>query len=150
VPRREGWYDLSTHLPWIGMRTAQPDGAHVEYCRGIANPIGIKIGPGMTEEWLGELLDVLDPTAVPGRITLIHRLGVQKVEEALPQLIECVQRKGKTVLWCADPMHGNTETTADGIKTRRFDNIIGELEKAFEIHERLGSRLGGVHFELTG
>jgi 3-deoxy-7-phosphoheptulonate synthase len=150
VPRREGWYDLSTHLPWIGMRTAHTDGAHVEYCRGIANPLGIKIGPAMTDEWLGELLDVLDPDDVPGRITLIHRMGVDHVDEALPRLVECVRRKGKTVLWCADPMHGNTETTADGIKTRRFDKIIGELEKAFEIHERLDSRLGGVHFELTG
>lgn len=150
VPRRPGWYNLSTHLPWIGMRTAQPDGAHVEYCRGIRNPLGIKIGPGMTSEWLNELLDILNPDDEPGRIMLIHRLGVGKVEEHLPGLIDIVRRKGRRVLWCADPMHGNTETTADGIKTRRFDNIIQELETAFEIHERMGSHLGGVHFEMTG
>jgi 3-deoxy-7-phosphoheptulonate synthase len=150
VPRREGHYDLSTHLPWIGMRTAAADGAHVEFCRGIRNPIGIKIGPAMTDEWLVQLLDRIDPDDEPGRITLIHRLGVGNVEAVLPRLIEAVRRTGRTVLWCADPMHGNTETTADGIKTRRFDNILGELEQAFEIHDRLGSRLGGVHFELTG
>ncbi len=150
VPRRDGWYNLTTHFPWIGMRTAQPDGAHVEYCRGIRNPLAVKIGPGMTDEWLRELLDVLHPDDEPGRLTLIHRLGVDKVEERLPRLIETVQRTGKTVLWSADPMHGNTEKTADGIKTRRFENILGELEKAFEIHESMGSRLGGVHFELTG
>jgi 3-deoxy-7-phosphoheptulonate synthase len=150
VPRRNGWYDLSTHLPWIGMRTADVDGAHVEYCRGIRNPIGIKVGPGMTAAWLDELLDRLDPEDTPGRLTLIHRFGVDKVSDALPPLIETVRKRGRTVLWCADPMHGNTETTEGGIKTRRFDNILGELEQAFEIHRDMGSHLGGVHFELTG
>jgi 3-deoxy-7-phosphoheptulonate synthase len=150
VPRRAGWYNLTTHMPWIGMRTAHPDGAHVEYCRGIRNPIGIKIGPAMTDDWLLELLDILHPDDEPGRLTLIHRLGAPHVKANLPRLIEAVRRSGKTVVWCCDPMHGNTEVTADGIKTRRFDNILQELRSSFEVHERMGSILGGVHFELTG
>lgn len=150
VPRRTGWYDLSTHLPWIGMRTADPDGAHVEYCRGIRNPIGVKVGPEMSDAQLIAVLDRLDPEREPGRITLIHRLGADKVQAELPRLIEVVQRQERTVLWCADPMHGNTETTASGIKTRRFDRILTELRQAFEVHARMGSILGGVHFELTG
>ncbi len=150
VPRRTGWYDLSTHFPWIGMRTAHVAGAHVEFFRGIENPIGIKIGPGMTAEWLTELLDILHPDNEPGRITLIHRLGAARVEEQLPPLIEAVKRSCKTVLWCCDPMHGNTEKIASGVKTRRFDHILEELERSFEIHYALGSRLGGVHLELTG
>jgi 3-deoxy-7-phosphoheptulonate synthase len=150
VPRRPGWYNLSTHLPWIGMRTAQPGGAHVEYFRGIRNPIALKVGPGMTPEWLAELLDVLHPDDEPGRLTIIHRLGAGKVAETLPGLIETVRASGKTVLWCSDPMHGNTETTAGGVKTRRFENILAEVEQTFEVHEELGSTLGGVHLELTG
>jgi 3-deoxy-7-phosphoheptulonate synthase len=150
VPRREGWYNLTTHLPWIGMRTAQLDSAHVEYFRGIRNPVAVKIGPGMTPEWLTGLLDVLHPDDEPGRLMLIHRLGANRVAEGLPPLIETVQRSGKTVLWTVDPMHGNTETTADGLKTRHFDNILREVEDSFEIHERMGSVLGGVHLELTG
>ncbi|MGE0547729.1 MAG: class II 3-deoxy-7-phosphoheptulonate synthase [Kofleriaceae bacterium] len=150
VPRRAGWYNLSTHFPWIGMRTAQLDGAHVEFHRGIQNPLGIKIGPAMTIEWLQGLLDVLDPNHTPGRITLIHRMGAAHVVTKLPPLIEAVQRSGRTVLWMCDPMHGNTETTPTGIKTRRFDNIVDELEKSFALHSQLGSRLGGVHVELTG
>ena len=150
VPRREGWYDLSTHFPWIGMRTAAVDGAHVEYFRGIRNPIAIKIGPGMTAEWLTELLDVLHPDNEPGRFTLIQRFGASNIAESLPPLIETVRKTGKNVLWCADPMHGNIEKTADGIKTRRFDNILSELSQAFQIHAEMGSSLGGVHIELTG
>ena len=150
VPRRDGWYNLSTHLPWIGMRTAQVDGAHVEYCRGIRNPIGVKLGPGMSADWLTALLDVLQPDNEPGRLVLIHRLGAKQIAELLPPMIETVQRSGKTVTWLSDPMHGNTETTEDGTKTRHFDNILGELEQAFEIHAKMGSVLGGVHFELTG
>jgi 3-deoxy-7-phosphoheptulonate synthase len=150
VPRRAGWYNLSTHFPWIGMRTAQLGSAHVEYFRGVRNPIGIKVGPGMTSEWLAGLLEVLHPDDEPGRLTLIHRLGADKVAELLPPLIETVRKSGKTVVWICDPMHGNTETTADGIKTRRFEKIMAELEQAFTIHERLGSHLAGVHFELTG
>jgi 3-deoxy-7-phosphoheptulonate synthase len=150
VPRRPGWYDLSTHFPWIGMRTTQMDGAHVEFFRGIRNPIGVKIGTSMQADWLEDLLDVLHPDDEPGRLTLIHRLGVDQVEKKLPEFIETVQRSGKTVLWCVDPMHGNTEVLANGIKTRRFDKILQELRTCFEIHRRLGSTLGGVHFELTG
>lgn len=150
VPRREGWYNLSTHFPWIGMRTARPDGGHVEYFRGIRNPVAIKVGGAMTAEWLKELLDVLHPDDEPGRLTLIHRFGAEHIESKLPPLIETVRAAGKHVLWVADPMHGNTETTASGFKTRRFDNILAELERAFEVHAAMGSRLGGVHFEMTG
>jgi 3-deoxy-7-phosphoheptulonate synthase len=150
VPRRTGWYNLSTHFPWIGMRTAQLDGAHVEFHRGIRNPMGIKIGPAMTEDWLQGLLDILDPDRDPGRITLIHRMGADKVQSKLPPLVEAVRRTGRTVLWVCDPMHGNTETLPQGIKTRRFDKIVDELEQSFALHAQLGSRLGGVHVELTG
>ncbi len=147
---RQHWYNLTTHFPWIGMRTASIDGAHVEYFRGIANPIGIKIGPGMTVEWLQNLLRVLNPNNEPGRISLIHRFGRKLIEDGLPELITAVRETGAPVLWICDPMHGNTESTADGTKTRRFDNIVGELESAFAVHESMGSYLGGVHLELTG
>ena len=150
VPRRPGWYDLSTHMPWIGMRTAQLEGAHVEYCRGIRNPLGVKIGPAMTREWLTELLGVLDPVGEPGRVVLITRLGHDAVAQHLPGLIEAVRATGKPVTWVSDPMHGNTETTPEGYKTRRFDKILGELRQVFDIHTALGSVLGGVHIELTG
>jgi 3-deoxy-7-phosphoheptulonate synthase len=150
VPRRAGFYNLSTHFPWIGMRTAQLDGAHVEFHRGIRNPLGIKIGPGMTDDWLVGLLDALDPEREPGRITLIHRMGADQVQAKLPPLVEAVRRAGRTVLWVCDPMHGNTETLPQGIKTRRFDKIVAELEHSFELHARMGSHLGGVHVELTG
>lgn len=150
VPRREGWYNLSTHMPWIGMRTANLDGAHIEYFRGIRNPMGVKVGPGMTPEWLRELIGVLNPSDEPGRLVLIHRMGADKVAEHLPPLIDTVRSMNRTVVWCSDPMHGNTETTQSGYKTRRFDNILRELEQSFEVHEQMGSTLGGVHFELTG
>jgi 3-deoxy-7-phosphoheptulonate synthase len=150
VPRRAGWYNLSTHFPWIGMRTAQLDGAHVEFHRGIRNPLGIKIGPAMTIDWVVALLDALDPDREPGRITLIHRMGAAQVAAKLPPLVEAVRRTGRGVLWVCDPMHGNTETTPQGVKTRRFDNIVDELEASFRIHAACGSRLGGIHVELTG
>ena len=150
VPRREGWYNLSTHFPWIGMRTTDLSGAHVEFFRGIENPIAVKIGPSMTPEWLTGLLDVLHPNDEPGRLTLVHRFGAHSISECLPPLIEAVRQSGKTVLWCCDPMHGNTERTAAGPKTRKFEHILSELDQAFEIHQRLGTSLGGVHFELTG
>ena len=117
VPRRHGWYNLSTHMPWIGMRTATMDGGHVEYFRGIRNPIGIKVGPAMTPEWLRELIDALDPDGEPGRLVLIHRMGAANVKRALPGIIETVVRMGRQVVWCADPMHGNTESLPSGIKT---------------------------------
>lgn len=148
--RRERWYDLTTHFPWIGMRTAMLDGAHVEFFRGVSNPIGIKIGQGMDSEWLQELLSVLNPDNEPGRITLIHRLGAGNVDAHLPRLIQAVRAQGSRVLWVCDPMHGNTETTEGGYKTRRFDNILAEIEQSFEVHQSLGSYLGGVHLELTG
>jgi 3-deoxy-7-phosphoheptulonate synthase len=150
VPNREGWYNLSTHLPWIGKRTADLDGAHVEFFRGVKNPIGIKVGPDASAEWLSELLDALDPDHEPGRIMLIHRMGVDKLGDRLPALIDSVRNTGREVLWECDPMHGNTETTSTGVKTRRFENILRELEQAFEIHADAGSVMGGVHFELTG
>ena len=150
LEHRNRWYDLTTHFPWIGMRTAQLDGAHVDYFRGISNPMGIKIGPGMTVEWLQNLLRVLNPNNEPGRISLIHRFGASAIETGLPPLIQAVRETGAPVLWICDPMHGNTESTADGTKTRRFANIVSELQKAFEVHAEQGSYLGGVHLELTG
>jgi len=150
LDHRQRWYNLSTHFPWIGMRTAELDGAHVEYFRGISNPMGIKVGPGMTSEWLQKLLQVLNPNNEAGRISLIHRFGAKSIEEGLPPLIRAVRETGSPVLWVCDPMHGNTESTADGTKTRRFDNIANELEIAHQVHESMGSYLGGVHLELTG
>jgi 3-deoxy-7-phosphoheptulonate synthase len=150
LAHRGRWYNLSTHMPWIGMRTAAVDGAHVEFFRGIANPMGVKVGPGMTAEWLQELVALLNPNNEPGRLTLIHRFGARNIEEGLPKLIDAVRATGSSVLWVCDPMHGNTEKTAHGVKTRRFDNILAEVESAFRVHQEMGSYLGGVHFELTG
>ena len=150
IARQNRWYNLSTHMPWIGMRTAHIDGAHVEYFRGIANPIGVKVGAAMSDEWLQELVATLNPQNQPGRLTLIHRFGVKDIEQHLPRVIAAVRRTGSTVLWCCDPMHGNTETTSGGIKTRRFENILKELDLSFRIHRELGSILGGAHIELTG
>jgi len=150
VPRKSGHYNLSTHMPWIGARTAELRGAHVEYCRGIQNPVGLKVSPSVTPEQLVALVEVLNPHNVPGKLVLIHRMGVGNVERMLPPLVETLRRRGDHVVWVCDPMHGNTEVTADGIKTRRFENILGELQRSFEVHASLGSVLGGVHFELTG
>jgi 3-deoxy-7-phosphoheptulonate synthase len=216
VPRREGWYNLSTHMPWIGMRTAYVGGGHVEYFRGIRNPLAVKIGPCLPNgcasiaDHITGLLEVLHPEGEPGRLSIIHRFGVHNIARLLPPLIEAVQKTGKTVLWVCDPMHGNTETVAvqqagggtpnregrdlrapssppagarvpicdtsqlgamgssrnalhaaeDGpagnstpsthLKTRKFEHILGELEQAFDIHKKMGTYLGGVHFELTG
>jgi len=150
VPHREGWYNLAAHMPWIGMRTLSSVSAHVEYFRGIENPIGMKVGPGLDPAALVELLSLVNPHNEPGRVTLICRFGVDGIATALPPLIEAVERAGKTVLWCCDPMHGNTQKTRDGIKTRRFEDILSELETAFEIHAEHGTYLGGVHCELTG
>ncbi|WP_096333791.1 class II 3-deoxy-7-phosphoheptulonate synthase [Nannocystis exedens] len=150
VPQRDGWYNLSTHLPWIGLRTSQIGGAHVEYFRGIANPIAVKVGPGTTPEGLLELAAVLDPRNEPGRLTLIHRFGARAIARGLPPLVQAVEQAGRRVLWVCDPMHGNIERTAEGFKTRKFEHILSELEQAFEIHQRAGTYLGGVHVELTG
>jgi 3-deoxy-7-phosphoheptulonate synthase len=150
VPRQAGWFDLTTHFPWIGMRTADLDGAHVEYFRGIRNPVGIKIGPSVKPDQLKQLLKVLNPNNEAGRMVLIHRMGAGKIETKLPPLIRAVQETGSPVLWVCDPMHGNTETTSAGIKTRRFRNIMAEMEAAIELHHQNDSHLGGAHLELTG
>ena len=150
VPRQWGWFNLATHFPWIGMRTATLDGAHLEYCRGIRNPVGLKVGPSTTPAQLLRVIDVLNADNEPGRLTLIHRMGASRIETALPPLLNAVKAEGRRVLWCCDPMHGNTETLANGVKTRRFANIRAELDHAFDIHAAAGTRLGGVHLELTG
>lgn len=144
------WYNFSTHMPWIGMRTADINGAHVEYMRGIANPIALKVGPRLGFKALETLVKTLNPERIPGRLTLIHRYGVEHIESQLPQAIAAVRETEVPVLWCADPMHGNTRLTRSGIKTRRFDEILRELELAFAIHHQHQSILGGVHFEMTG
>jgi len=144
------WYNLSTHMPWIGMRTADINGAHVEYMRGIANPIALKVGPRLSVKALETLVKTLNPERIPGRLTLIHRYGVEHIESQLPQAIAAVRETEVPVLWCADPMHGNTRLTRSGIKTRRFDEILRELELAFALHHQHQSILGGVHFEMTG
>ena len=150
VPRREGFYNLGTHLPWIGERTRQLDGAHVEYFRGICNPVGVKLGPSSTVEGVLALVDALNPTDEPGKVILIARMGRGNVERVLPGLVAGVKASGKRVLWVCDPMHGNTITTASGIKTRSFDDVLGELVASYRIQRECGSHLGGVHFELTG
>lgn len=150
VPRREGVYNLSTHFPWMGNRTRSLDGAHVEYFRGIANPIGVKIGPEITSNELLALIDILNPANEPGRLTLIHRFGANRIFHRLPPLLRAVQEAKKVVLWCCDPMHGNTKMTSAGIKTRCFQDIHEELEQAFDIHQAEGTYLGGLHIELSG
>jgi len=150
VPRQQGWFNLSTHYPWIGMRTAALDGAHVEYLRGVRNPIAIKIGPSVQPDQLLRLIDVLNPDDEPGRLSFIHRMGATQIAERLPPLLEAVKRDGRRVLWICDAMHGNTESTSNGFKTRRFDNVRSEVEQSFDLHAAAGTRLGGVHLELTG
>lgn len=150
VPRRTGWYNLGTHFPWIGNRTRQIDGAHVEYCRGIRNPVAVKIGPPISAEELLALCERLDPGREPGRLTLITRFGADAVTQSLPPLVDALQRQQRRVLWVCDPMHGNTETTPAGFKTRRFDRILLELERTCEILHQAGLPLAGVHFELSG
>ncbi|HWG66622.1 MAG TPA: 3-deoxy-7-phosphoheptulonate synthase class II [Rhodanobacteraceae bacterium] len=150
VPRQWGWFNLSTHFPWIGMRTAALDGAHVEMCRGIRNPVAVKVGPAMHVDQLQALIEILNPDDEPGRLTLIHRMGAGGIGQHLPRLINAVKATGRRVLWVCDPMHGNTEKLGTGVKTRRFANIRSELEQAFDIHAAEGSHLGGVHLELTG
>ncbi|MDP2322708.1 MAG: 3-deoxy-7-phosphoheptulonate synthase class II [Gammaproteobacteria bacterium] len=150
LERRQAWYDLTTHFPWIGARTAQLDGAHVEFFRGISNPVGVKIGAETTPAVLRGLLRTLNPANQPGRLTLIHRLGAARIRKVLPGLIETVSEAAAKVVWICDPMHGNTETASSGLKTRRLENILEELDAAFEVHRAAGSNLGGVHLELTG
>ncbi len=150
VPRRPGFFNLTTHFPWAGLRTNQPDGAHVEYLRGIENPIGVKVGAGCTSEMIARWVETLNPERTPGRLTFIHRFGARRIAEELPQLIEAARVEGGSILWICDPMHGNTQTTSSGVKTRSFEDIRSEVELAFEIHRAAGQTLGGVHIELTG
>jgi 3-deoxy-7-phosphoheptulonate synthase len=150
VPRQPGWFNLTTHFPWVGLRTNDPHGAHIEYLRGIENPVGVKVGPGVTREQVAGWMETLDPKRTPGRLTLIHRFGAKRIAEALPRLVEQVRAEGGSVLWVCDAMHGNTQTTAGGVKTRHFADIYAEVEQAFDIHRALGQQLGGVHIELTG
>ncbi len=150
VPRREGWYNMSTHLPWIGYRTADINGAHVEYFKGIKNPLGVKVGPKSDPDGLVDLVKYLNPDNDRGRITLICRFGADEIATCLPGIIEAIDKNKLNVLFTSDPMHGNTFSTNSGIKTRSFDKISSELEQAFKIHKEKGSVLGGVHLELTG
>jgi 3-deoxy-7-phosphoheptulonate synthase len=150
VPRRPGYFNLTTHFPWVGLRTNDPGGAHVEFLRGIENPIGVKVGNDFTREQVAGWIEALDPNRQPGRLTLIHRFGAGRIADALPRLIEAVRAEGGRVLWICDPMHGNTQMTARGWKTRNFADIISEVEQAFDIHRATGQTLGGVHIELTG
>jgi 3-deoxy-7-phosphoheptulonate synthase len=143
-------YACSTHLPWIGERTRQLDGAHVEWSRGIGNPLGVKIGPNMTPDELLKLIDVLNPHNEPGRLTLIARMGADKIGAGLPPLIRAVAREGRVVVWSSDPMHGNTITAADGRKTRPLDRVLAELRGFFQIHRAEGTHAGGIHIEMTG
>ena len=144
------YYACSAHFLWIGDRTRQLDGAHVEFMRGIRNPIGMKVGPSMEADDLMRIMDVLDPQNEPGRLTLIARMGADKAAEKLPPLLRAVKRAGRTPVWLCDPMHGNTVSTAQKIKTRRFDSIVSELKSFFDSHEAEGTIAGGAHVEMTG
>ncbi len=150
VPRRDGHYLLTTHMPWIGERTRSLDGAHVEFFRGITNVVGVKLGPKVDPEQAVELLTALNPENERGKLVAITRMGADQVETSLPPLVEAVNRAGRRVLWMCDPMHGNTQSLASGIKTRSFDDILREIELSFTVHRGLGAELGGIHFELTG
>ncbi len=144
------WYATSGHMLWIGDRTRQPTGAHVEYFSGINNPIGVKCGPTMQRDDLLALMDKLNPSDEAGRLTLIARFGAEKVGDHLPALIETVKEAGRTVVWCCDPMHGNTIKASSGYKTRPFDKVLAEVKEFFDIHRQMGTYAGGVHFEMTG
>ncbi|MFL6689956.1 MAG: class II 3-deoxy-7-phosphoheptulonate synthase [Alphaproteobacteria bacterium] len=144
------WYDTSAHFLWIGDRTRDPDGAHVEFCRGIRNPIGLKCGPGLSATDLLKLIAILDPQNTAGRLTLICRFGADMIASKLPLLIRAVLAEGAKVVWSCDPMHGNTVKSQSGIKTRSFDRILKEVRSFFEIHRAEGTHAGGVHFEMTG
>ncbi len=144
------WYDCSAHMLWIGDRTRQPDGAHVEFLRGVRNPIGFKCGPSLSVEDTLKLIDTLNPSNEAGRIVLIVRMGADNVANKLPPLVRAVERAGKSVVWSCDPMHGNTVTASNGRKTRHFDNILREVKEFFAVHRAEGTHPGGVHFEMTG
>ena len=144
------WYDCSAHMLWIGERTRDLDGAHVEFLRGVGNPVGCKVGPSMTGEQVIDLCEALNPAQIPGRLTLISRMGADRVEECLPPLLRAVKDSGHPVVWTCDPMHGNTYTSASGRKTRHFDDVIREIEGFVRAHRAEGTWPGGIHVELTG
>jgi len=144
------WYDCSAHMLWIGDRTRQPDHAHVEFLRGVQNPIGIKVGPTTDPDDLRRLLDILNPMNEPGRINLIARMGAEKIGDYLPKLVRLVRDMGSQVVWSSDPMHGNTVKASSGYKTRSVESILSEVKSFFEIHQAEGTHAGGVHFEMTG
>jgi 3-deoxy-7-phosphoheptulonate synthase len=148
--RQQRWYGGSAHMLWLGERTRKLSGAHVEYLRGVHNPIGVKLGPSATGEEVLRLLDVLDPDQEPGRVVLITRMGSDKVAERLPPLLQAVSRAGRAPVWCCDPMHGNTVSSSTGYKTRDFDRILGEVRGFFAAHAQQGTHPGGLHFEMTG
>lgn len=150
VPRKAGFFNLSAHMVWLGNRTRDLDGAHVEYFKGINNPVGIKIGPPYEIDETIKLIETLNPNHQAGKIVLITRFGKDLIKDELPKLIQAVRREGFPVVWSSDPMHGNTFNTDGGIKTRNFDDILSEVRSAFAIHRSEGSYLGGVHLELTG
>ncbi len=149
-PETGAWIDCSAHFLWCGDRTRQLEGAHLEFLRGIANPVAVKVGPSMTADELLRVIDRLNPADEPGRLTLICRFGADRIERHLPPLVRAVQREGRTVVWSSDPMHGNTVKTAAGLKTRRFDRLLAEVRRFFAIHRGEGSYAGGIHLELTG
>ena len=144
------WYDCSAHMLWIGDRTRQLDGAHVEFMRGIENPIGVKVGPSMDPDELIRLIDVLNPNNDPGRLNLIVRMGADKVEAHFPRLLRKVKEEGRQVLWSSDPMHGNTIKASSGYKTRDFAQILSEVKQFFQVHRAEGTHAGGIHIEMTG
>jgi len=144
------WYDCSAHMLWIGDRTRQLGGAHVEFLRGVGNPIGVKVGPSMDSEELIRLIDILNPENDPGRLNLIVRMGADKVEQHLPRLIRAVENEGRLVLWSSDPMHGNTIKASSGYKTRDFAQVLSEVKQFFQVHQAEGSYPGGIHIEMTG
>ena len=144
------WYDCSAHMLWIGDRTRDIDGAHVEFFRGIKNPVGVKVGPSMKEDELIQLIERINPNNIPGRLTLIVRMGADKVGDLFPPLLRRVKREGKEVVWSCDPMHGNTFKTENGFKTREFQNILREVKQFFQIHDAEGTVAGGLHLEMTG
>jgi 3-deoxy-7-phosphoheptulonate synthase len=144
------WYGVSAHMLWIGDRTRQPGGAHVEFARGIKNPLGLKCGPSLKPDELLKLIDILNPDNEPGRLTLITRMGAEKIAEHLPPLLRAVKADGRAVLWCCDPMHGNTHVSASGYKTRSFDKILGESRDFFNVCRAEGTYAGGIHLEMTG
>ena len=144
------WYDCSAHMLWVGDRTRDPDEAHVEFLRGVGNPIGIKVGPSLDGDGLMRLIDALNPDDDAGRLTLIARMGSDKVEALLPPLVRRVAREGRKVVWSCDPMHGNTIKLSSGYKTRPFDRVLAEVKGFFAVHEAEGTYAGGVHFEMTG